>query len=57
MTTQDLVTYAAVAAAVGSELLALNPRWRANSWIQLVVGVLMAIGSQGQGKGGRGRRR
>lgn len=55
MTTQDIVTYAAIGAAVGSELLALNPRLRANSWAQLLVAALAAIGSQGQ-KGRRGRR-
>ena len=43
MTADQIALYAAVAVAVGSELLALNPRLKANSWTQLVIQVLRAL--------------
>lgn len=40
---------AAVAAAVGSELLSLTPSIRANGWVQLVLIALRAIGDSRRG--------
>jgi hypothetical protein len=45
MTTDQVVAYAAIAVAVGSELLALNPKLRANSWTQLALQVLRSVAS------------
>lgn len=43
--TPEDVTKVAVALLAGSELLAIMPRVRANSWIQLVLGMLRGIAS------------
>lgn len=29
----------AIAAAVGSEVIGTNPKWKSNSWVQLIVNV------------------
>jgi hypothetical protein len=41
----DQVVAGAVALLAGSELLALFPNVKANSWIELVLGVLRGIAS------------
>ena len=41
---ETVALYAAVAAAVGSELLSLTPSIHANGWVQLVLIGLRAIG-------------
>lgn len=44
MNPETLALYAAVFAAVGSELLSLTPSIRANGWVQLLLIALRAIG-------------
>jgi hypothetical protein len=46
---ETVALYAAVIAAVGSELLSLTPAIRANGWIQLVLIALRAIGDSRRG--------
>jgi hypothetical protein len=48
MTTETLALYAAIGVAVGSELLALVPGLKANSWTQLVLQILRAIATSGR---------
>lgn len=43
MTPEHVALYAAIAVAVGSELIALLPGLKANSWTQLLLRVLTAI--------------
>lgn len=45
MTPED-ITSIAVALLAGSELLAIVPGVRANSWIQLILGALRGIASR-----------
>lgn len=46
---ETVALYAAVIAAVGSELLSLTPAIRANGWVQLVLIALRAIGDSRRG--------
>jgi len=55
MSPETVALYAAVAAAVGSELLSLTPSIKANGWVQLVLIALRAIGDSRRGD--RSRRR
>lgn len=43
MTPEQIALYAALALAIGSEILALFPNIKANSWTQLVVMVLTSL--------------
>ena len=45
MTSTDQVVALAVALLAGSELLALFPGVKANSWIQLLLGALRGVAS------------
>ena len=44
----DQIVAVAVALLAGSEVLALLPNVKANSWVQLVVGILKGIASTKQ---------
>lgn len=50
MTPEQIALYAALALAIGSEVLALFPNIRANSWTQLVVMVLTSLAAAGRRK-------
>lgn len=45
MTPDKVALYAAIGVAIGSELLAANPRIKANSWSQLVMAILRGLAS------------
>ncbi|MFZ9848949.1 MAG: hypothetical protein ACO3FA_00875 [Vulcanococcus sp.] len=43
MTPEQIAIYAALALAIGSEILALFPNIKANSWTQLLIMVLTSL--------------
>ncbi|WP_320055757.1 hypothetical protein [Desulfuromonas thiophila] len=43
LTLTEITAYASVALLIGSEVIALNPKWKSNSWVQLAGGVLRRL--------------